>query len=132
MNLTANVLLAFAALMTIILGGAFIAPLPLGPDRAMIGLACFFTQIPRWLCLAIVLSMCVHHGALHWPTERAAQYGVVIVMHALLGLGSIACGLAAIGKRYPGVPDWMMWVLMLVPLLVPSMQIVFAAWFLNP
>ena len=132
MHIAADVLLVCAALMTILLGGALTAPLPLGPDRAMIGLTCFFTQGPRWLCLAIVLSMCVTQGAFHWPRARAAQYVVVLVLHALLGLGSLACALAAIGKHYPGVPAGMMWVLMLVPLLVPSMQIVFAAWLLNP
>ena len=133
MNILANIFLLLAALATIILGILFAGPLPAGPDRAGMGIQCFLVQVPRWICLAVVLGMCVAEGAFTWPAERPAQYFVVLVTHALLGLGSILCAMVAMDQisGLP-VPQWMIGVLTFAPLVIPSTQILFAVWFLNP
>src|SRR5262245_49755928 len=132
MNTSANILLLIATLATIVLGIFLAAPLPAGPDRAGIGIGCFMLQTPRWICLAVVLGMCVANGAFAWPSDRTAQYVIVLVVHGLLGLGSIACGLAALAGSISVVPEWKIRVLTLVPFAIPATQILFAAWFLNP
>lgn len=131
MHLGANILLAIAALLTAWLGFSYLLPLPAGPDRAMIGLGCFFIQTPRWICLAIVLGLCVARGAFSWPGDRAAQYLLIFTTHLLLGLGAICAGLAGLGMT-AGVSTAMARILALATVLVPAIQIAFAAWFLNP
>jgi hypothetical protein len=125
--------LLVAILATVLLGICFAAPLPPAPDRAGIGLVCFMVQGPRWICIAVVLGMCVARGAFSWPSDRAVQYVVVFAVHALLGLGCLFCGLLSV-ERWPGAqePEWMLRALSLAPLVIPAGQILFASWFLNP
>jgi hypothetical protein len=132
-NTTANIFLVVASLATIVLGILYSAPLPLGPDRAGSGVVCFMLQLPRWVCLAVVLMMCVAKGAFSWPSDRPAQYFLVLLVHTLLGLGCIWCGLYAM-EGFTGipVPGWMIRTLTCAPLVIPATQILFAAWFLNP
>src|SRR5262245_4284949 len=117
-----NVLLTFAALLTIWLGIFFCLPLPAGPDRAMMGITCFFLQTPRWICMAIVLGFCVARGALTWPASRGLQFLVVFIVHGALGLGAICAGLGGLGVT-SGIPHWLSRILALSTVLVPSMQI---------
>src|SRR4029453_14865048 len=124
MNHLANVLLLIATLLTIWLGISFVLPLPLGPDRAMVGLGGVFIQTPRWICLAVVLGLCVARGAFTWPADRAAQYLIVFVVHALIGFGWLAAGMGALGST-GGVSQWMARVLALSTLVVPAIQIIF-------
>jgi hypothetical protein len=126
-----NGVIALAALLTIWLGVFFFMPLPRGPDRAMIGLVCFFAQAPRWICMAILLGLCVANGAFTWPEGRAAQYFLVFIVHLAIGFGAICAGLGGLGVT-SGLPDWLSRILALSTIMVPSIQIVFAAWFLNP
>jgi hypothetical protein len=126
-----NLLLAIAALLTIWLGIFYCLPLPAGPDRAMIGLGCVFTQTPRWICMLVILEACVTRGAFAWPEDRNAQYVVVFLVHLLIGLGAICAGLAGIGVT-AGVSTWLSRLLALSTILVPTIQIVFCFWFLNP
>jgi hypothetical protein len=125
-----NGAVALAALLTIWLGIFFCLPLPAGPDRAMIGLGCFFLQTPRWVCMAILLGLCVAKGAFMWPESRAAQYFVVFVVHVAIGVGAICAGLGGLGVT-SGVPVWLTRILALSTVIVPTVQIIFAAWFLN-
>jgi hypothetical protein len=97
----------------------------------MIGLVCFFAQTPRWICMAILLVLCVANGAFAWPESRAAQYSLVLIVHLAIGFGAICAGLGGLGVT-SGVPDWLSRILALSTIMVPSVQIVFAAWFLNP
>jgi hypothetical protein len=127
----ANILLTLAALLTICLGIFFCFPLPAGPDRAILGFACFFLQTPRWICLAAVLGICVAKGAFTWPADRGAQFLVVFIAHAALGFGAIRAGLAALDVT-SGILDWLSRILALSTVVVPLMQIGFAVWFLNP
>jgi hypothetical protein len=77
--------------------------------------------------------MCVSQGAFTWPSNRGAQYLIVLLVHTLLGLGSIACGLSALeGLDRVQTPEWMARVLTAAPFVIPGTQILFAAWFLNP
>lgn len=126
-----NLLLAIATVLTIWLGIFYCLPLPSGPDRAMIGLGCVFTQTPRWICLLIVLETCAARGAFAWPGDRTAQYIIVFLVHALMGSGAICAGLAGIGVT-AGVSAWQSRLLALSTIVVPAIQIVFCAWFLNP
>jgi len=126
-----NAVIAIAALLTISLGIFYCMPLPPGPDRSMIGLVCVFAQTPRWICMAILLGLCVANGAFAWPENRAAQYIVVFILHLAIGFGAICAGLAGLGVT-SGLPDWLSRILALSTIMVPSVQIVFAAWFLNP
>lgn len=126
-----NGVIAIAALLTIGLGIFFCMPLPPGPDRAMIGLVCVFAKTPRWICMAILLGLCVANGAFAWPENRAAQYVIIFIVHLVIGFGAICAGLAGLGVT-SGVPDWLSRILALSTIMVPSVQIVFAAWFLNP
>jgi hypothetical protein len=131
MHFHVNGVIAIAVLLTIGLGIFFCMPLPLGPDRAMIGLVCFLAQTPRWICMAILLGLCVANGAFTWPENRAAQYVVVFIVHLAIGFGAICAGLGGLGVT-SGMPDWLSRILALSTIMVPSVQIVFAAWFLNP
>jgi hypothetical protein len=132
-NVLANILLLVATVATVILGSFFASTLPYGPGRAGIGIQCVMLQTPRWICLAVVLGMCVAKGAFTWPPDRGAQYFIVFVVHALLGLGCIVCGVVAMeGLRGVPVPEWMIRSLAFAALVIPATEILFAGWFLNP
>jgi hypothetical protein len=131
MHFHVNGVIAIAALLTIGLGIFFCMPLPPGPDRAMIGLVCVFAQTPRWICMAILLGLCVANGAFAWPENRVAQYVIVFIVHVAIGFGAICAGLGGLGVT-SGMPDWLSRILALSTIVVPTIQIVFAAWFLNP
>jgi hypothetical protein len=126
-----NLMLLAAALLTIGLGVFFCMPLPLGPDRAMLGFTCFFIQIPRWIFLAGLLALCVSRGAFTWPTERWAQYFVVFTAHFLLGVAAICAALGGLGVT-SGVPGVLSRAMALSTVLIPAMQIAFIGWFLHP
>jgi hypothetical protein len=126
-----NGVIAIAALLTIGLGIFYCMPSPAGPDRAMIGIVCFLAQTPRWICMAILLGFCVAKGAFVWPESRAAQYLILFAVHLAIGFGAICTGLAGLGMT-SGVPEWLSRMLALSTVVVPGVQIVFAAWFLNP
>src|SRR5947208_15872605 len=126
-----NLMLASAALLTILLAVFFCAPQPLGPDRAMIGFTCFFIQIPRWIFMAGLLGLCVYHGAFTWPTERWAQYLVVFAVHLALGIAAICAALVGMDMT-AGVPTFISRSLALATVLIPAMQILFIGWFLHP
>src|SRR5215467_823390 len=100
-----NLALASAALLTILLAIFFCAPMPSGPDRAMLGITCFFIQIPRWIILAGLLALCVSRGALSWPTERWAQYFLVLAAHFVLGVAAICAALAGLDLTQ-GIPTF--------------------------
>jgi hypothetical protein len=125
-----NMALAVATLLTIGLGILYHTAQSAGPDRASMWLGCFLVQTPRWIGLALVLGLCVARGAFNWPAERGAQYAVVFLVHIVLGLGAIFASFGGLGVT-PGVPGWLSRLLALSTLIVPAMQICFAAWFLN-
>jgi hypothetical protein len=126
-----NAGLVIASLLTIWLAIFFFLPSPSGPDRAMMGWACILLQTPRWICMALVLGICVARGAFAWPESGAAQYAIVFAVHAALGVGAICASLGGLGMT-SGIPDWLARLLQLGAVLVPSIEIAFAAWFLNP
>jgi hypothetical protein len=117
-------------LLTIWLAIFFFLPSPSGPDRAMMGWACILLQTPRWICMALVLGICVARGAFTWPESRAAQYAIVFLAHAALGAGAICAALGGLGMT-SGIPGRLARLLQLGTVLVPSIEIAFAAWFLN-
>jgi len=126
-----NIGLVVSSLLTIWLAIFFFMPSPLGPDRAMMGWACILLQTPRWICMAMVLMICVARGAFTWPESHAAQYAIVFAVHAALGVGAICASLGGLGMT-SGIPDFLARVLQFGTVLVPSIEIAFAAWFLNP
>jgi hypothetical protein len=130
MNLYPNILLAVAAVLTIWKGVYVFVPVSTGPD-ALIGLDSLILQTPRWICLAVVLGVCVARGAFAWPANQAAQYVVVFSVHLLIGLGALWVSMAGL-RVVGGVPTWMSRTAALSTIVVPAMQILFAAWFINP
>ena len=96
-----NAVIGVAALLTIGLGAFYCQPPPAGPDRAMIGIVCFLAQTPRWICMAILLGLCVAKGAFVWPESRATQYLMVFALHLAIGFGAICAGLAGLGMTSP-------------------------------
>ncbi len=125
-----NAALVLAALLTLGLGAFYCLPPPQTPDRAMMGMACFLVQTPRWICLALALGVCVANGAITWPANRPLQYLAVFTVHALLGLGAICAGVLSLTET-PGVPAWLMRVLALSTVVVPAIEIGLAALLVN-
>jgi len=95
------------------------------------GFACFLLQTPRWICLALVLGLCVARGAFSWPPSRGVQFLILFIVHAALGVGAICAGISGLCVT-PGVPNWLSRTLAVSTVVVPSMQIAFATWYLNP
>src|SRR6476646_9932197 len=131
LTLHPNAILTLAAFLTAGVGLLFCLPLPPGPDRAQMGFACFLLQTPRWIGLVLVLGLCVARGAFSWPSSRGIQFLILFLVQAALGVGAICAGLCGLCVT-PGIPAWLSRTLAASTVVVPSMQIVFAAWYLNP
>jgi hypothetical protein len=69
-NLFADLLIAVAAIFTAILGYFLALPTPAAPDRAGLSVALPLLQTPRWICLTVLMAMCVARGAFTWPSTR--------------------------------------------------------------
>src|SRR5262245_4870290 len=131
MNLLADLLIVVAAIFTAVLGYFLALPTPAAPDRAGLSVALPLLQTPRWICLTLLMGMCVARGAFTWPSTRAGQHFVVFTGQVLLGLASIVCTMLTM-DRTAGSPHWIGKVAQLPPFILPLVQMAFAAWFLNP
>src|SRR5689334_24430085 len=93
------ILIALAALLTLLLPPLAVS-INQGHDAAAAGLQYFFVCIPRWLIVAIVLSLSIARGGFGWVSRSVAvQCLVVLALHVALGVVS---GLSIIGMRDQG------------------------------
>src|SRR5262249_41697636 len=101
-----------------------------GPDRAGAQISFGIVLFLRWVCLAVVLCICVSKGGLAWPPSRAGQYFLVFVVHILLGFVSL---FSATLKTLPNsLSDGMISAMGWVPYLLPAFQAIFALTVLFP
>jgi hypothetical protein len=134
MNLLADILVAIALLFTAALGYFLSLPTPGAPDRAGLAAMLPILQTPRWICLSVLMGLCVARGAFTWPANRSGQYFVVCAVHVLLGLVAMVCASIAMDQKSPSsrAPYWIGYLVQLPTFVLPLLQMAFAAWFLNP
>jgi hypothetical protein len=134
MSVLPNVLIVIAVLLTAGLGYFLSLPTPGAPDRAGLAVVLPILQTPRWICLAFLMSLCVARGAFVWPAGRAGQYFVVLAVHVLIGIVAVV-GTAILmdqNSQSTKVPHWVGYLAQVPAFVIPLLQMIFAAWILNP
>ena len=134
MSVLANVLIVMAVLLTAGLGYFLSLPTPGAPDRAGLAVVLPILQTPRWICLAFLMSLCVARGAFAWPAGRSGQYFVVLAVHVLLGIVAVVCTAILMDQNSQStkVSHWVGYLAQVPAFVMPLLQMIFAAWILNP